>query len=125
VIEKAVMIGQFFPEEAQGGKYSLQSIASGDKAPLFSDTQGGQAETGGSDAGSRALVIDMDVAAVLDHASLGVALVPKEQEMSVFDLVEKLVVLGRQNREGHFAGGRAAGLRLGNRYWQYFCDGQA
>ena len=67
----------------------------------------------------------MDVATVFDHARLRAGLVKKEQKMSVFDLVKKLVILGRQNRQGQFAGWWTAGLRLGLHNWQYFCHGES
>ena len=106
VIEESAMMRHFFPQEAEGGKDALQGGAPGNEAALLGDAQRGQAETGGGDASYDAFVGCLHIAAVLDHSSLGAGLLPEEEKIGAFQIVQKLVIFRSQRvwRQGRSRG---------------------
>ena len=97
VVEEAAMVRQLLPEEPKGGKNAFQRIAGGNEAALISDAKSGQTKPGGCNAGHDSFIIGADAAAVFHHPRFGAGLLPKITEVGNFQLVQKLVVFGRQS----------------------------
>src|ERR1700733_5585265 len=93
VIEESAMRGQSSPKKGEGRQHAQASVLEGDKAALFCNADGGQAETGGGDAAHHTRVVDARVAAVLDQAGLRVGLLPEVEKTGMFQLVQELFIL--------------------------------
>ena len=90
------MRGQLVPQERQRFQDARARVFIADEAAHEADADGGEAKSAGGDAGRQAGIVGSDVAAVLDQAGFGIGLLPEEEEVGVFEVVQKLVVFGRE-----------------------------
>src|SRR5271165_1559462 len=96
VIEKTAVLGQLLPQEAKPGNRPFhRGIPRYETAPI-SNAKRREAKTSGRNAGHDSLVVDVDVATVLNHPRLRAGLFPEIKEIGVFKFVEEEVVFGRQ-----------------------------
>jgi hypothetical protein len=93
------MVRQLLPKEPKRGKNAFQGIAARNQASLLSDAKSGQTEAGSGNAGHDSFIIRADVAPVFHHPGFGAGLLPEIAEVGDFQLVQKLVILGRQNSQ--------------------------
>src|ERR1017187_8825047 len=111
VVEKPAVIGQLFPQKAQGGDDSLHRSAGGDEAPMFTNAESGKTEPRRSNAGGNVLIVVVNVTAVLHHPGFRAALLPEKKKAGAFHVVQELVVFGRYKR-GRGSTGNWGGLSL-------------
>src|SRR5438105_12791228 len=110
MVKEASMIRLPAPEGAQGYQNTIARLRIGNETALFSDTQRGQPETSGRYACHGVSIARADVRAVFHQAVKRAGLFPEEEEVSVFQFIQKTVVIRGQSV---FRRGR----RWGNRGW--------
>src|SRR5579863_1881019 len=124
MVEKAPVVRQFPPQEAQSRKDALQRFSSCDKAAMFADTERSEAKPSGGNARRHGLAAGgVDVAAVQYHPCFGISLLPEKLKAGLLQLVQKLIIFFRQNRRPWWAARGSCGLC--QQFWQHSRKRQA
>ena len=119
VIEESAMRRQCSPKKRERRQHAQASVLVGDEAALLRDADRSQAKAGGGDAGHDPRVRRARVAAVFNQARLRTGLLPEEEEIAAFKIVQELLILRRKGVWG------AAGPYAACRPWACVCASAA
>src|SRR5258707_179121 len=96
VVEESAMRRQRVPKKSEGRNHAQASVLVRDEGALFCNADRRQAKAGGCNACHHAGVGCAGVAAVFNQAGLRAGLLPEEEEVTVFKVVQELLLLRRK-----------------------------
>ena len=96
VVIETTVVGHRLPQKAQSGENALACICRRNVAPLFSNAQRSESESGRGDAADNSVIIAAHVAAILPPG-FRIGLFPEEPDIGSLQFIEECVVLRLQS----------------------------
>src|ERR1700733_4073709 len=108
MIEKSSVRGQFFPQEAQAIHNAFARLSKRNISPILPNADRGQPESSSCYAAHEVVIIRSHIASISHHSGLRVGLLPKIEEICLFQFFQQAVIGLRQER----LDGRARSLQV-------------